>query len=497
MHFLVEEDAYDVLSDYLAHLENVLEHVHGKKEIIEDIELRIAELCQLKCTSKKEVIDLTDVQSILDTLGNPDDYIETEESTFTVSSNEKQKKSAEKRLFRDPENGMIAGVCSGIAAYFGLDVVIIRALFVLTFLTVGFGAPFYVILWIIVPKATSSIDKLRMQGKPITVDSVKVEVEQATERLKSTTSSWYKRLRNKKRNDNTLVRIARFLLKIVGYFILSLGISIFIALVILLFNLDNLAPIEFNGHQITLSELNNLVFERSSDATWGYIGIVMALISFMFFLLISGSALVFTLKSKLIKYSSWTSLGIGLIGLIICIAIGLRTANAYQEEVKINRVYHTYAGDTLSISTISKGIFTSKNEQVDIDEDLTLNVEGDRIIIHGIELNYQQSSDSLFRIIHQLSARGYSSKEAVRRIKNIRYRTALNGNRLVLPTFFSFPKIDHLRDQKAQVIIEIPIGKCIELNGKKIVFDTTMRKSEDLDYLGGGSLDPTGNYSEW
>ena len=86
MHILVEEDAYDLLSIYLSRVETILEKTAGKKEIIEDIELRIAELCQQKSTPKKEVIDLEDMRSILNTLGNPDEFIENEEATFSSSS---------------------------------------------------------------------------------------------------------------------------------------------------------------------------------------------------------------------------------------------------------------------------------------------------------------------------------------------------------------------------------------------------------------------------
>jgi phage shock protein PspC (stress-responsive transcriptional regulator) len=495
MHILVEEDAYDLLSIYLSRVETILEKTTGKKEIIEDIELRIAELCQQKSTPKKEVIDLEDMRSILNTLGNPDEFIETDEATFTGSSTSESKSTAEKRLFRDPEHGMIAGVCSGIAAYFGIDVVIVRALFALVFLTVGFGLPLYLILWVIVPKATSSIDKLRMHGKPITLDNVKDEVEQASERLKSTASTWRDRIKRTQHDSNLFVRVAGFFLKFIGYVIISLGISLFIALVIFFFNQNNLVPIEFNGHQLTLTELNSLVFEDTKDTSWAYLGISLSLICLMFFLLISGSSLVFNVKSKLIKYTSWITFSIGLIGIVICIAIGTKTANSFREEVEIERPAHTYSGDTLSITTRSLGIYSVKNEKMSLDEDQSLTVNGPNATIHGIEITYQQSPDSLFRVFHQMSAKGNSTKEAVQRIKRIRYSSSLNGNELILPTYFTFPKRDHLRDQEVEIIVKIPKGKVIKLNGKLLVFETS--SLQDGAIIGGGSFDPAGNYSGW
>ena len=493
MHFLIEEDAYETLAEYLQKLEGILAETKGKTEITEDIELRIAELCLQKCTDPNSIISLSDIRSVLETLGSPDEFIDSDEKHNTAFSESNQ--VDKKRLFRDTEGGMIAGVCSGIAAYFGIDVVIIRAIFIIIFFTAGFGMPLYFILWIIVPKASSSIDKLRMQGKPITVETVKEEVEQAGERMKTTSSAWYNKIKNREDRINPVSKIAQFFLKFIGYIIISLGISLFISLVIFLFNNNNLVPIEFNGHQITLSELSDLVFEQSVDAKWAYTGISLSLVSFMFFLIISGSALVFNLKSKLIKLSSWISFTIGLIGLIICLAIGIRTANSFNEEVEIERIAHTFSSDTLSITTQSIGFFSSEIRGMETEDDISLDVKGNKVFIHGIEVTYEQSADTSFHVIEQISSRGYSTKEAIRRIKNVNYQTYLSGNNLKLPTYFSFPKKDHLRDQDVNIIIEIPKGKAIEIDGKLIVFESS--QFQEGQFLGGGNFDPLGNYTEW
>lgn len=158
MNFLIEEDAYELLQDYMNRLSHGLRNEKGSKEIIEDIELRIAELCSTKLTDRKQVIEIEDIESILVTLGDPSQYIEDDsESTETFTSTERESsssRSSEKRLFRDLDNAAIAGVCSGIANFLNIDVVIVRAIFVIVFMFAGFGLPLYVILWIIVPKQT-------------------------------------------------------------------------------------------------------------------------------------------------------------------------------------------------------------------------------------------------------------------------------------------------------------------------------------------------------
>ncbi|MCE2710999.1 MAG: PspC domain-containing protein [Cryomorphaceae bacterium] len=151
MNFLIEEEAYECLKQYMDKLAHVLKNDKGGKEIIEDIELRIAELCTAKLNDRKQVIDTDDIKSILDTLGDPSQFIDedkpTNEDSFHSTKDQKQS-SDEKRLFRDLENASIAGVCSGIANYLNIDVVIVRAIFLVIFFFGGFGLPMYFILWI-------------------------------------------------------------------------------------------------------------------------------------------------------------------------------------------------------------------------------------------------------------------------------------------------------------------------------------------------------------
>ena len=188
MNFLIEEDAFELLQNYINKLTAVLQNENGGKEIIEDVELRIAELCGLQLNERKQVIEKEDIETILSTLGDPDLYIdESEQETSSQANNSNASNSSnqatDKRLFRDVDNATVAGICAGIANYLHIDVVIIRIIFVLFFLFGGFGFPLYIILWLVIPKANSTIDRLRMRGKAITVDTVREEVESAAERI--------------------------------------------------------------------------------------------------------------------------------------------------------------------------------------------------------------------------------------------------------------------------------------------------------------------------
>ena len=152
--FHIDEDAYDLLDKYLSNLRIHFSKEEGAEEIVHDMELRISELFSERLCEKKQVITLTDVEEIIAQMGKPEEFAE-EETTQDAHIYNKEEK-APKRLFRDPDNKVIGGVCSGIAAYFGWDVTILRIVLIvlaIPFITNGaLGIVLaYIIAWIIIP----------------------------------------------------------------------------------------------------------------------------------------------------------------------------------------------------------------------------------------------------------------------------------------------------------------------------------------------------------
>ena len=197
-NFIIEEDGYELLQNYFNRLEQSLKNEDGKSEIIEDIEYRVAELFSELLSDRKTVIELSDVQSIISTLGQPEDFIEEGENAFETAEPVDNAGNSRK-FFRDEENGRIAGVCSGLALYFGIDVMVVRAIFLIIFFLGAFSVPVYFILWVITPKIKSNVDRLKTQGKAVTVDSLKEEMEGAAHRFKKHSKSFAHRLKN---NEN-------------------------------------------------------------------------------------------------------------------------------------------------------------------------------------------------------------------------------------------------------------------------------------------------------
>jgi phage shock protein PspC (stress-responsive transcriptional regulator) len=161
--FNISVAAHKALRSYL---DGITEQV-ADKDVAEEVELRMAELLFERGVIGEKVILVKDVDYLKKQLGNPKDFKEN------ADDESPQPEPDTKRLFRDTDNAMLAGVSAGLASYFGVDVLIIRVLFVIAAITAGWGILLYIALWLLVPEAKTSSERLQMAGKPVTVDSLK------------------------------------------------------------------------------------------------------------------------------------------------------------------------------------------------------------------------------------------------------------------------------------------------------------------------------------
>ena len=169
--FTASIGAHKLLKSYIA----AIQHQVNDEDVTEEVELRMAELLTERGITGDKVILEQDIDYLKQQLGNPQDFSENSEAAGT--SVEKQPET--KQLFRDPENGMIAGVAAGLAAYFGIDVILFRILFVFGTFTGGWGLLIYIALWLIVPPAKTGSDRLRMRGESVTLSNLKEVVNRA------------------------------------------------------------------------------------------------------------------------------------------------------------------------------------------------------------------------------------------------------------------------------------------------------------------------------
>lgn len=168
----IEEDAYMMLKDYLSSLERLFSNEYGKDEIIQDIEYRIAELFGIRLQSGAPAIDRNDVAKVIETLGTPADLTDGTASSQPRGSNlpvpyvapRQQYKHSQRRLFRNPNDKMLGGVCSGVANYFDIDPVIVRLVFAALVLGLGVGVLVYIIAWAVIPLPRTPEEMAQMSG---------------------------------------------------------------------------------------------------------------------------------------------------------------------------------------------------------------------------------------------------------------------------------------------------------------------------------------------
>jgi len=186
--FYIEEDAYETLQKYMVTLKNYFGHDDEGKEIIADIEARITEIFTEKTSDKNQAVTLEWVEELIETLGTPENFSEEAGEQEPRAG----QKSHKRKLYRDPEQTVLAGVCGGLAAYFNMDPVVIRLIVVLLVLiTSGAGILVYIILWIIVPRAMTTTQRLEMKGEEVTIKNIEKFLNDEMDAVKQS----YKKMR--------------------------------------------------------------------------------------------------------------------------------------------------------------------------------------------------------------------------------------------------------------------------------------------------------------
>jgi phage shock protein PspC (stress-responsive transcriptional regulator) len=230
-HFFMDEDAFQKLNHYLDSLKRHFGSTgESGSEIVDDIEQRIAELLENKIVPGKQAITLGDVNEVISTLGNVEDFVYSEPGEQHNESDYGSRREY-RRFYRDPDNYYAGGVAGGMGEYFDIDPLWIRLAFVLLFFAKGAGLLIYLILWVVVPKARTTAEKLQMRGKPVNLATIKDSVNEEYEKIKS--SGTVERSRSAVESlframGLVIVAIFKFIIAIIGIVFLVVG-SVFLA----------------------------------------------------------------------------------------------------------------------------------------------------------------------------------------------------------------------------------------------------------------------------
>ena len=174
--FIIDEDAYARLGSYLDNFRNHLTRSGADgmtfsqtKEVMDEIELRISELLSAGLGSNNQVVTLSMVEKVIAQLGMPDGKAEEGTSSARFTGDAGTNGKPVHKFYREEEGKAIAGVCTGIAAYFNIDVVLVRIIFLITATS---GLWIYLIIWLVAPVATTAAQRCELRGIPATAENM-------------------------------------------------------------------------------------------------------------------------------------------------------------------------------------------------------------------------------------------------------------------------------------------------------------------------------------
>lgn len=247
--FHIDEDAYQLLDKYLTNLRVHFSKEEGADEIMGDFELRISELLGERVRLGFNVITIENTEEVIKRVGKPEELFGESADASQPKWDEEPKSSTseatgKKRLMRDPDNRILGGVASGIAAYLCWDVTAVRLLMILLLCipymhVIGIV---YLVLWAVMPLARTATDKLQMRGESVTLENIGKTVTDGFEKTSSHVNDYI----SSDKPRSLLHKLADALVFVVGFFLKAVAVlAAVILLPILVFVLFILVMVTF------------------------------------------------------------------------------------------------------------------------------------------------------------------------------------------------------------------------------------------------------------
>jgi len=482
--FHIDDDAFERLSRYLNSIKRHFSKMEGKEEIITDIEARIAEVLQEKLLDNKQVISIEDIEEIISIMGEPsemDEDSEYEEPRSYKSYNF----SRGKRLYRDPDGRMIAGVSSGLAAYLNIDPVWVRVLFVISLFLGFFGLIAYVVLWIVVPEAITTAEKLEMRGEPVNISNIERSVRDEFDNVKGKFNEFAgdaKETFKKKRTgssrffDNLIEAIGsilRIIFKIIaillGIIFILTGLGFIIAFVAGSAGFSSFSFFE-NGELINfqLMQFLDMIFTSPLMGVMAiasvilFIGIPLIALIYLGFRLLLGSRVK-------IPYFGISALALWLLGLLLAAIVGVNTGMDFRHSAGVTNQPHEIQlpeNQILYFDAISDARLDGYSGNFDVfDGEYKARVEDEGIVIFDVPyVKFVKSATDLTTVNITAYAKGSSRSLARQRADELEYHVSSTDTSFSLSTYYLFPPNTVIRGQEVQLEIEIPEGQVVHFN---------------------------------
>lgn len=485
--FQIDEGAYHKLDQYLAAIRKKYAYEVGGNDIINDIEARIAELFAER-TQGRGAIMQSDVDHIIRQMGQPDDF----ESEAKESSNESHSTRTTRRFFRDGDNRMLGGVCSGFGNYFDVDPLWIRLAFVASFFFFGSGFLLYIVLWVIMPQAKTASEKLEMRGERINISNIEKTVRSGARDMKAKATELGEEVKQVFSDDNVkrttsslgeflesvvdmLKPVVRGIMKIFVFFISLACLAALVAMTVLYFT-----DAGGMGQHIDFVKQHMFDSERQGNIL---IGSAMALAAIpLFSLLVRGVKFLLDVKLSF-KAFDWTMVILWVACLSAVITVGVQLAKDFEYDGRTSEkvdIVQPVTGpllvtldeyDEQHIRSIMSHRYDYKH----------MRFSEDSIVFDDIHFTIERATDTMYSITVIKTARGANKTIANERADQITYTITQSDSTLAFPSIIQMGPNDLWREQKIDLILRVPQDKSIVIDKKLENYLRYNDYTEDLD----------------
>ena len=479
--FHIDELAYQKLKLYLDAIRRSLsDDPQGRDEILNDIELRIGELLSERITNDRMVINDSDIDEITKIMGRPEDYSVDEE--LFEDEPKYSKSTSSKKLFRDADDKFLGGVCSGLAHYFGMDVIWMRLLWLVLFFFFGTGFLVYILLWILIPQAETTAEKLQMKGEPVNISNIEKKIREEFQDVSSRVKNGVNEVSDTVRNSefknkaksgiqeviDTLGKIILAIFKVFGKFIGALLIFIasatLIGLIVAAFSVGSIEILGFEGDFMQYPPF----FFDSILPMW-------LLVIFMFLAIAIPFVVLFMLGLKILSSnvkSFSTTTKLSLLGVWIIAILGLSfaginfaTQTAYDGVHNQTENLPIAALDTLTINMIGNDSLSNEKElRRDHNYETVFDNDVEKLYSTRVNVDIKSTDNATAFVKIRKESDGKNRLTANKDAESIEYKFSLTEKNLLLNGYFLSDLKNKFKDQLIDVTIYLPVNSVVYLD---------------------------------
>jgi phage shock protein PspC (stress-responsive transcriptional regulator) len=475
--FHIEEDAYEILKNYMTDVKRHFLNSADSHEITTDIENRIAEMfSETLARDNKQVIVEQDVKQVVEQMGTVQDFENAEADADAAAHANYTYNTGARTLFRDPDDHLLGGVCAGLANYFDIQAIWVRLIFAIAVAFFGTGLLLYAILWIVIPRAITRADRMAMKGEKLNLQGFKNNFEEEL-------SSVHNHLSNLKAEAKPLVYklrdfiseffhyLGQFIrgagkvfIKIFGVLILlaCLGFGIFLIVVLCLVTIWG----DSHTHMFPFSMMANQYATRIYIA--GFFAAIIPLVA-IFLLTVKAIFNTRTIDKSVasVMFIFW------LFAIAVLAFYGTKVAAGFRSSASFNQ--------TLTLTPPSKNTYYLKLNDVKYfthDDSLRLNMKSDfkNLTVtddgdnfddferNSISINIVRSDVSQPVLIESFRAKGSRYDDALINARNTKYIFTQQDSVLKFNRYLQLSPEAGWHDQSIELTLKVPMNATLVID---------------------------------